>query len=140
MLKSIIYIVLLMFLCYYYHVKEEKMSYFSTNLKFLREQKKLSQNKLAEMANVNQTTIMRWESGEMSPSLDNIYDIANALNISVADLTGKNLKEDDVEFDELDLLFDKHKDILTESDKTLIKTIIEQRKKEIDKELGEDNE
>ena len=116
------------------------MSYFSTNLKFLREQKKLSQNKLAEMANVNQTTIMRWESGEMSPSLDNIYDIANALNISVADLTGKNLKEDDVEFDELDLLFDKHKDILTESDKTLIKTIIEQRKKEIDKELGEDNE
>ena len=113
------------------------MSYFSTNLKFLREQKKLSQNKLAEMANVNQTTIMRWESGEMSPSLDNIYDIANALNISVADLTGKNLKENDVEFDELDLLFDKHKDILTESDKTLIKTIIEQRKKEIDKELGE---
>lgn len=116
------------------------MSYFSTNLKFLREQKKLSQNKLAEMANVNQTTIMRWESGEMSPSLDNIYDIANALNISVADLTGKNLKEDDVEFDELDVLFDKHKDILTDSDKTLIKTIIEQRKKEIDKELGEDNE
>lgn len=116
------------------------MSYFSTNLKFLREQKKLSQNKLAEMANVNQTTIMRWESGEMSPSLDNIYDIANALNISVADLTGKNLKEDDVEFDELGLLFDKHKDILTDSDKTLIKTIIEQRKKEIDKELGEDNE
>ena len=113
------------------------MSYFSTNLKFLREQKKLSQNKLAEMANVNQTTIMRWESGELSPSLDNIYDIANALNISVADLTGKNLKENDVEFDELDLLFDKHKDILTESDKTLIKTIIEQRKKEIDKELGE---
>lgn len=116
------------------------MSYFSTNLKFLREQKKLSQNKLAEMANVNQTTIMRWESGEMSPSLDNIYDIANALNISVADLTGKNLKKDNVEFDELDLLFDKHKDILTESDKTLIKTIIEQRKKEIDKELGEANE
>ena len=37
--------------------------------------------------------------------------------------------------DELELLFDKHKDILTDSDKTLIKTIIEQRKKEIDKEL-----
>lgn len=36
---------------------------------------------------------------------------------------------------ELDVLFDKHKDILTDSDKTIIKTIIEQRKKEIDKEL-----
>lgn len=40
--------------------------------------------------------------------------------------------------DELELLFDKHKEILTESDKTLIKTIIEQRKLEIDKELGEE--
>ena len=114
------------------------MSYFSTNLKFLREEKKLSQNKLAEMAKVNQTTIMRWESGEMSPSLDNIYDIANVLNISVADLTGKNLRKDEVEFDELGLLFDKNKKYLTESDKTLIRTIIEERKKEIDKELNEE--
>ncbi len=41
-------------------------------------------------------------------------------------------------FDELELLFDKHKDILTDSDKNIIKTIIEERKKEIDKELGEE--
>lgn len=43
----------------------------------------------------------------------------------------------DLHQDELELLFDKHKDILTESDKAVIKTIIEERKKEIDKELGE---
>lgn len=113
------------------------MSYFSTNLKYLREEKKLSQNKLAEMANVNQTTIMRWEAGEMSPSLDNIYDIANVLKVSVADLTGKNLKIEESDFDELGILFDKNKKYLTESDKNIIKTIIEERKKEIDKELGE---
>lgn len=113
------------------------MSYFSTNLKYLREEKKLSQNKLAEMANVNQTTIMRWEAGEMSPSLDNIYDIANVLKVSVADLTGKNLKIEESDFDELGILFDKNKKYLTESDKNIIKAIIEERKKEIDKELGE---
>ncbi len=41
-------------------------------------------------------------------------------------------------FDELELLFDKNKNILTDRDKNIIKTIIEERKKEIDKELGED--
>ena len=115
------------------------MSLFSKNLKYLREKYKLSQNKLSEIANVNQTTIARWENEEISPSLDNIIDVANALNISVANITGKDIeKEDSNSFDELELLFDKHKDILTESDKAVIKTIIEQRKKEIDKELGED--
>ena len=67
------------------------MSIFSKNLKYLREQKKLSQNKLAELSDVNQTTIARWESEEISPSLDNIYDLSLALNVSVADLTGKDL-------------------------------------------------
>jgi len=37
-----------------------------------------------------------------------------------------------------ELLFSKNKDILTESDWNIINAIIEQRKKEIDKELGED--
>ena len=113
------------------------MNYFSSNLKYLRTLKKLSQNKLAELANVNQTTIMRWESGDMSPSLDNIYDVSKALNIDVADLTGKNLQDNNYNYDEFELLFDKHKDILNDNDKAIIRTIIEQRQKEIDKELGE---
>ena len=115
------------------------MNFFSNNLKFLREQKKLSQNKLAELTNVNQTTIARWENNEITPSLDNVLDVADALNVTVADLTGKNLSQEKTKnFDELELLFDKHKDILTDRDKNIIKTIIEERKKEIDKELGED--
>lgn len=115
------------------------MSFFSTNLKYIRNEKKMSQSKLAELAHVNQTTIMRWETGEMSPSLDNIYDIANALNISVADLTGKDLtKENSNSFDELEILFNKNKDILTDDDKEMIKFMIEKRKKEIDKQLGEE--
>lgn len=115
------------------------MSFFSTNLKYIRNEKKLSQSKLAELANVNQTTIMRWESGEMSPSLDNIYDIANALNISIADLTGKDLtKENNNSFDELEILFNKNKNILTDDDKEMIRFMIEKRKKEIDKQLGDE--
>ncbi len=116
------------------------MSFFSSNLKYIRNKEKLSQSRLAELAKVNQTTIMRWESGEMSPSLDNLYDISNALNISVADLTGRDLtKEDNIMFDELEILFSKNKDLLTDEDKEYIKFIIEKRKREIDKELGEND-
>ncbi len=115
------------------------MSIFSKNLKFLREKNKLSQNKLAELANVNQTTIARWENEEISPSLDNILDVADALNISVANLTGIDLeKKETNSFDELELLFDKNKDVLTDDDIEYIKFIIEKRKKEIDKQLGKE--
>lgn len=115
------------------------MSLFSKNLKFLREKKKLSQNKLAELANVNQTTIARWENEEISPSLDNIFDVAEALNISVANLTETDLeKKETNSFDELELLFDKNKNILTEDDKQYIKFIIEKRRKDIDKQLGKE--
>lgn len=114
------------------------MSIFSKNLKYLRERKKLSQNKLAELSNVNQTTIARWENEEISPSLDNIYDLSIALDVSIADLTGKDLTKSSQSFDELELLFDKNKDILTEDDKEMIKFLIEKRKKEIDKQLNEE--
>lgn len=111
------------------------MSYFSKNLKFLREQKKLSQNKLAELSNVNQTTIARWESEEISPSLDNIYDVAEVLNVSIADLTGRDLTEEQPGFDELELLFSKNKDILTDDDKETIKFVIEKAKRKVDEQL-----
>lgn len=111
------------------------MSYFSKNLKFLREQRKLSQNKLAELSNVNQTTIARWESEEISPSLDNIYDVANVLNVSIADLTGRDLTDEQPVFDELELLFSKNKDILTDDDKETIRFVIEKAKRKVDEEL-----
>jgi transcriptional regulator with XRE-family HTH domain len=111
------------------------MSYFSKNLKFLREQRKLSQNKLAELSDVNQTTIARWESEEISPSLDNIYDVANVLNVSIADLTGRDLTNEQPVFDELELLFSKNKDILTDDDKETIKFVIEKAKRKVDEQL-----
>jgi transcriptional regulator with XRE-family HTH domain len=47
-----------------------------------------------------------------------------------------NIKSNEpIKKDDLEILFDKHKDVLTESDKEKIKAIFEQRKKEIDKEL-----
>ena len=73
-------------------------AYFSTNLKFLREKKKLSQNKLGKMIGVNQTTIARWEDDNRVPTIDNAVDVANALNISLIDLIGKDLRFDNATY------------------------------------------
>ena len=53
-------------------------------------------------------------------------------------LVGKDLRIKDNEFDELELLFNKNKDILTEDDKETMKFIIEKRRREIDKQLGDE--
>jgi len=114
-------------------------NYFSKNLKFLREQRDISKNKLSDMVGVNQTTIGRWETNEITPSIDNVEEVAKALNVNLPDLLIKDLSIDNHQsFDELELLFNKHKDILTDEDKEYMKFIIEKRKKEIDKQLGEE--
>lgn len=69
-------------------------NYFSSNLKKIRQDKKLSQNKLASLAGVNQTTIARWENNEIAPTIDNLEDLANALNVSLPDLLGRDLRFD----------------------------------------------
>lgn len=71
--------------------------FFSTNLKHLRESKGLSQNKLAEKIGVNQTTIARWEDDNRVPTIDNAIDVAKALNISLIDLLGKDLRFEEAE-------------------------------------------
>lgn len=67
-------------------------NYFSSNLKYLREKRNLSQNKLAEMVGVNQTTIARWEDDNRTPNLDNAIDVSKVLNIPLPDLVGKDLR------------------------------------------------
>lgn len=114
------------------------MSFFSKNLIYLRELHNLSRSELSEKINVNQSTISRWENEEMGATVDKAYDIADFFNISIADLTGKDLSKENTYFDEFEILFDKNKNILTDDDKETIKFLIEKRKREIDKQLGDE--
>lgn len=114
--------------------------FFNKNLKFIRQQKGISQQELADKLKIDRSTVSRWENDEMDITVGNAIQIADFFNIPMEDFTGKDLSQkNSKQFDELELLFDKHKDILTDSDKNIIKAIIEERKKEIDKELGEDD-
>lgn len=76
---------------------------FSKNLKYLRKVKNISQNKLSEMVGVNQTTIGRWENNEITPSIDNVEEIAKVLNVKLPDLLIKDLSFDNADVIDLDI-------------------------------------
>ena len=77
-------------------------NYFAENLKFIREKKDISKNKMGEMVGVNQTTIGRWESKEIKPSIDNVEEVAKVLNIPLPDLLIKDLRFDNAELIDID--------------------------------------
>ena len=58
-------------------------------IKQAREAKGIKQKKLAEILEVNYTTISRWEKGEREPRVGDIQKLAVALDISVSDLLGE---------------------------------------------------
>lgn len=55
---------------------------FGKVLRQMREEKGLTQEKMAELADVDRTYIYRLENGLRSPSLDIIFRLADTLNIS----------------------------------------------------------
>lgn len=63
---------------------------FINNLKYYRNKKGLSQEKLAELCDVGTSTIGCIESYKQYPSFDLLYKIANALSIHPADLFLRN--------------------------------------------------
>ncbi len=113
--------------------------FFNKNLKYIRQQKNISQQELADKLNLDRSTISRWENDEMDVTVGNALLVANYFNIPIEDFTSKDLSTGNRnDFDELELLFDKNKDILTDEDKEYIKFIIEKRKKDIDKQLHDE--
>ncbi len=63
--------------------REKIIKLFAENLRIERARKKISQEKLAEMANITPEYLSRIESGKFSPSLVVIANLAIALEISV---------------------------------------------------------
>lgn len=113
-------------------------NYFAKNIKYFRNKKNIDQQRMAEDLDVPQSTLSCWENGLRTPNLDMITKISKYLNIYDDFITKDLTIENNNQMSQQEILFDKSKDLLTESDWNIINTIIEQRKKEIDKELGED--
>lgn len=67
---------------------------FAKRLKNIREdEKKLSQAELAEKAGLQTAAISHFETGQRKPSFENLKRLANALNVSIDYLVGREIKD-----------------------------------------------
>lgn len=66
-----------------------KTNKFPQNLKLLRQQEKISQDKLANLVGVTQQCISEWENGKIEPTLSFLWKLADIFNISVDELIGR---------------------------------------------------
>lgn len=112
--------------------------FLNNNIKYLRNINKLSQQELADKVGIDRSTISRIENNEIETTIPIAEKLAKNLNVSFSDLVSRDLTTEAPKFDELEVLFNKNKDILTNDDKEMIRFMIEKRKKEIDKQLGEE--
>lgn len=106
---------------------------FAKNLKYYLNYYQTDRNKICNDLEIPASTFSDWLNAKKYPRIDKIELLANYFNIKKSDLIEDKYKNQNP--DELDVLFDQHKDILTDDDKETIKFIIEKRKREIDKKM-----
>lgn len=61
-------------------------SIIGLKIRLLRTKLKYSQEKLAELANISRVALSAIERGESKPTVNTLASIANALNVSLAEL------------------------------------------------------
>ncbi|MEI7828722.1 MAG: helix-turn-helix transcriptional regulator [Prolixibacteraceae bacterium] len=68
---------------------------FGNQIRKLREERKISQQNLAEMCNFEKTNMARIEAGRTNPTLLTMYKISLALKIPLSELVDFEIKIDD---------------------------------------------
>lgn len=92
------------------------MSDFVKRLNQLMTEKNISQNKLAEMTGITQSSISDWANGKYKPRQDKVYLLSEALKVSPAYLLGyadnKNLDQNTTKNDnsKIDSLYNQLND------------------------------
>ena len=118
---------------------EEKS--FQDVFKELRIEKNLSQEAIAKELDVSPALISKWENNLSTPGPEMLEYIADYFDVSTDYLIGRTndrryFKQNDDSIEDFNLLFNKYKG-LSDSDKEFMKNMIIERRKQMDKELGE---
>jgi len=69
---------------------------FGDNLKIIRKNKKMSQERLAEMVNVSRQSVSKWETGEAYPEMNNILELCKIFNCKINDLVHSDMSDIDL--------------------------------------------
>lgn len=75
-----------MSIAYTINMRDERLSILGDNIRAERMRKRLSQEKLAELIDVNKDSIRKIEVAKQTPSAFIVFDIANALEIPMEEL------------------------------------------------------
>lgn len=69
------------------------MSYLASNLRFLRKQKNITQNDLADQLDVQRTMISAYEDGRSEPKLTTLQKLADILEVGVEELLEHDIEK-----------------------------------------------
>ena len=69
---------------------------FAENLKLIRKERNITQEKLAELLNVSRQAVSKWESGNGYPETEKLLIISKELNVSLDYLLNDKINELDI--------------------------------------------
>ena len=99
---------------------------FAKRLKELREERGLTQAEFAERVGIGTSTITRYELGDREPPLPTAVKIADFFNVTLDYLSGKSDVKEELNFSELNSLWnkmsDKNKEFFLKTGRHLITT------------------
>jgi len=73
--------------------KRRSKNYLATNIQYLRKQKNLSQQKLAERLNLSRSNIASYENGKAEPRTDNLAEMARFFDVNLLQFIEVDLRE-----------------------------------------------
>ena len=100
------------------NVTEERELCFGNNIRLLREERKLTQENVAEALGVSFQAVSSWERDEYKPDVDNLLRLANLFEVSVSTIVEKT----DIAFETKEVIFN------WEHMKTYVKTMAKNHK------------
>lgn len=95
-------------------------------IRMLMEDKKFTQKELANLSGITEASMSKYLSGERTPRIDVVVNIANALGVTVDELIGNDVEDDKMGFVRLKTVLARGMKSMSEEDKKeLIKFLLE---------------
>ena len=100
---------------------------FSRNLCTLRRERKITQEKLAEVCGVSRQAVTKWESGSSLPDLYKLSDIAEVLDVTTDELLfGEKVDETEAMLQKMQDMLTEHSNRVVEFEKQIADRVVNQ--------------
>ena len=95
-------------------------------IKMLMEERHLTQKELANLSGITEASMSKYLSGERTPRVDVIVNLANALHVTTDELIGHDIEDDKMDLIRLKTVLARGMESISDKDKKeLIKFLLE---------------